>query len=61
MPIFLKRSFLTPKLLERVEKARPNPTKSLDTTVKSKNKAARKLPKKFLNKPKKLKKPIKKN
>ena len=53
--------FFDPKLLERVKEARPNPTKNLDTTVKTKNKAARKLPKKFLNKPKKLKKPIKKN
>ena len=56
-----QKEFFDPKLLERVKKARPNPTKSLDTTVKPKNKAARKLPKKFLNKPKKLKKPIKKN
>ena len=56
-----QEDFFDPKLLERVEKARPTSPKSLDINkLKPKNKAARKLPKKFLNKPKKLKKPIKK-
>jgi len=57
-----QKEFFDPKLLERVEKARPTSPKSLDINkLKPKNKAARKLPKKFLNKPTKLKKTIKKN
>ena len=56
-----QEEFFDSKLLERVEKARPKPIKSLDKSkLKPTNKAARKLPKEFLNKPKKLKKPIKK-
>ena len=56
-----QEQFFDSKLLERVEKARPKPIKSLDKSkLKPTNKAARKLPKEFLNKPKKLKKPIKK-
>ena len=56
-----QEEFFDSNLLERVDKARPTPTKSLETPKKIKNKAARKLPKKFLNKPSKFKKLKKKN
>ena len=57
-----QEEFFDSKLLDRVDKAKPTPTKKLDKTeLKPKNKAARKLPKEFLKKPSKLKKPIKKN
>jgi len=56
-----QEDFFDSKLLERVEKASPTPTKSSESPKKIKNKAARKLPKKLLNKPEKLTKPKKKN
>ena len=57
-----QEEFFDSKLLDRVDKAKPTPTKKLDKTeLKPKNKAARKLPKKLLQKPSKFKKPIKKN
>jgi hypothetical protein len=56
-----QEEFFDSNLLERVDKARPTPTKSLETPKKIKNKAARKLPKKFFNKPSKFKKLKKKN
>jgi lipopolysaccharide export system protein LptA len=56
-----QEEFFDSKLLERVNKARPIPTKNLGTPKKIKNKAARKLPNKFLNRPTNLKIPKKKN
>ena len=56
-----QEDFFDTKLLERVDQASPTPTKNLESPKKIKNKAARKLPKKFLNKPEKLTKPKKKN
>ena len=48
-----QEEFFDPKLMDRVEKARPKSNKNLDASKKEpKNKAARNLPKKFLNKPK---------
>ena len=55
MPTCLKKEFFDSKLLERVDKAQSNSNKNLETPNKIKNKAARKLPKKFLNKPANLK------
>ena len=56
-----QEEFFDSKLLERVDKARPNSTSPSGTPKKTKNKAARKLPKKFLKKPAGLKKPKKIN
>ena len=56
-----QEDFFDTKLLLRVDQASPTPTKNLESPKKIKNKAARKLPKKFLNKPEKLTKPKKKN
>ena len=56
-----QEEFFDSKLLERVNKARPILTKNLGTPKKIKNKAARKLPNKFLNRPTNLKIPKKKN
>ncbi len=56
-----QEDFFDTKLLERVDQASPTPTKNLESPKKIKNKAARKLPKKFLNKPEKLTKPKNKN
>ena len=57
-----QKEFFDPKLIERIEKAQPNSPKNLDATkLKPKNKAARKLPKEFMEKPALFKKPKKKN
>jgi lipopolysaccharide export system protein LptA len=56
-----QEEFFDSKLLERVEKAGPTPIENLESPNKIKNKAARKLPNKFLKTPEKLKKPKKKN
>jgi lipopolysaccharide export system protein LptA len=57
-----QKEFFDPKLIERIEKAQPNSPKNLDATkLKPKNKAARKLPKEFMEKPTLFKKPKKKN
>jgi len=56
-----QEEFFDSKLLERVEKAGPTPIENLESQNKIKNKAARKLPNKFLKTPEKLKKPKNKN
>ncbi len=56
-----QEEFFDSKLLERVEKAGPTPIENLESPNKIKNKAARKLPNKFLKTPEKLKKPKNKN
>ena len=56
-----QEDFFDSKLLDRIDKARPTQTNAKEIPEEEPNKAARKLPKKFLKKPGNYKKLIKKN